>query len=117
MRNSGIGSNGLTLARHALLAHSYAERFPESFSETIPAHKVYCGAFQLNNLKDGASYSFAVQGATVATCSFTAYSDVGVTSLTMHLPPDHTTTIASKHTLYTFMVMGTHVYASWVPGY
>lgn len=47
--NSGIGSNGLTLARHALLAHSYAERFPESYSETIPADKVYCGRFQLQD--------------------------------------------------------------------
>ena len=47
--NSGIGSNGLTLARHALLAHSYAERFPESYSETIPANKVYGGRFQLRD--------------------------------------------------------------------
>ncbi len=47
--NSGIGSNGLTLARHALLAHSYAERFPESFSETIPVDKVYCGPYRLND--------------------------------------------------------------------
>ena len=53
--NSGIGSNGLTLARHALLAHSYAERFPESFSETIPVDKVYCGPYQLNDALPGSS--------------------------------------------------------------
>jgi phosphoribosylformylglycinamidine cyclo-ligase len=57
--NSGIGSNGLTLARHALLAHSYAERFPESFSETIPTDKVYCGRFQLQDLLPGTQRSIA----------------------------------------------------------
>jgi phosphoribosylformylglycinamidine cyclo-ligase len=57
--NSGIGSNGLTLARHALLAHSYAERFPESFSETIPADKVYCGRFQLRDTLPGTTRTVA----------------------------------------------------------
>jgi len=57
--NSGIGSNGLTLARHTLLAHSYAERFPESFSETIPADKVYCGRFQLSDTLPGTSHTVA----------------------------------------------------------
>ncbi|HTA89093.1 MAG TPA: AIR synthase related protein [Polyangiaceae bacterium] len=57
--NSGIGSNGLTLARHALLAHSYAERFPESFSETIALDKVYCGKFQLSDTLPGTSHSVA----------------------------------------------------------
>jgi phosphoribosylformylglycinamidine cyclo-ligase len=57
--NSGIGSNGLTLARHALLAHSYAERFPESFSETIPAAKVYGGRFQLKDELPGTSRDLA----------------------------------------------------------
>jgi phosphoribosylformylglycinamidine cyclo-ligase len=57
--NSGIGSNGLTLARHALLAHSYAERFPESYSETIPADKVYCGRFQLRDPLPGSAHDIA----------------------------------------------------------
>jgi phosphoribosylformylglycinamidine cyclo-ligase len=57
--NSGIGSNGLTLARHALLAHSYAERFPESFSETIPIDKVYCGKFQLTDTLPGSTQDVA----------------------------------------------------------
>lgn len=57
--NSGIGSNGLTLARHALLEHSYAERFPESFSETIPVDKVYCGKFQLGDTLPGSSHDVA----------------------------------------------------------
>lgn len=41
--NSGIGSNGLTAARHDSLANQYAEKYPESFSEDIPAELVYCG--------------------------------------------------------------------------
>ena len=75
-----------------------------------------CGAFNLHNLKDGGSYTFAVQGATSATCSFNAYSDAGVTGLTMHLPTDHAATTVSKHTIYTFVVLGTHAYAAWTPG-
>ena len=57
--NSGIGSNGLTLARHALLARSYAERFPESYSETIPADKVYCGRFLLGDALPRSSQNVA----------------------------------------------------------
>jgi phosphoribosylformylglycinamidine cyclo-ligase len=57
--NSGIGSNGLTLARHALLAHSYATRFPESFSETIAIDKVYCGKYQLSDTLPGTSHTVA----------------------------------------------------------
>src|SRR5450432_2510702 len=57
--NSGIGSNGLTLARHALLAHSYAARFPESFSETIAIAKVYAGRFQLTDTLPGTAHTVA----------------------------------------------------------
>ena len=76
-----------------------------------------CGAFNLWNMKDGASYTFGVKGTTSATCSFTAYSGSGSGSLTMHLPTDHGATTASKHTIYTFIVLGSDVYASWIPGY
>ena len=77
-----------------------------------------CTAFTLYNLKDGTSYMFAVKGTTAATCSFTAYPDSGGgAALTVHLPPDHGITVTNKQTLYTFVVMGTDVYVSWVPGY
>ncbi len=55
--NSGIGSNGLTLARHTLLKHEYAERFPESFSETIPRDAVYAGRYSLGDTLPGSSRS------------------------------------------------------------
>ena len=75
-----------------------------------------CGAFVLQNMKDGGSYTLAVKGATSATCAFTAYSDGGTTSLIVHMPQDHAATIVSTHTLYTFLVMGTDLYVSWMPG-
>lgn len=75
-----------------------------------------CGTFALHNMKDGASYTFAVKGTTSGTCIFTAFSDAGTTGITFHYPPDHAATIGGKHTVYTFLVMGTDVYASWVPG-
>ncbi|MGZ3806012.1 MAG: beta strand repeat-containing protein, partial [Pseudobdellovibrionaceae bacterium] len=76
-----------------------------------------CGSFALRNMKDGGAYTFVVKGATAATCTFTAYSDNGSTALTMHLAPDNGNTTASKHTVFTFIVLGTDVYMSWIPGY
>jgi phosphoribosylformylglycinamidine cyclo-ligase len=52
--NSGIGSNGLTLARHVLLRHEYATRFPETSSATIPSDRVYHGPFRLGDPLPGA---------------------------------------------------------------
>ncbi|MFN8790398.1 MAG: hypothetical protein ACK5Y2_02970 [Bdellovibrionales bacterium] len=76
-----------------------------------------CGAFTIRNAKDGASYTFAVQGTSVATCSFVAFSDAGSTPLTVRLPPGHGATTSGKQTLYSFLVMGSQLYVSWVPGY
>ncbi len=45
--NSGIGSNGLTSARHELLSHYYAEKYPESFDPNIDRKLMYCGPYQL----------------------------------------------------------------------
>ena len=42
--NSGIGSNGLTGARHDLLHHDYAKRYPESFDPNTELTYVYQGA-------------------------------------------------------------------------
>ena len=39
--NSGIGSNGLTSARHDLLEKYYASNFPESFDPNTPEEVVY----------------------------------------------------------------------------
>lgn len=76
-----------------------------------------CQGFALHNLKDGGSYMFVVKGASSATCSFSAFSDAGGAPLTVHLPPDHAQTIATKHTIYNIAVLGGDVYLSWTPGY
>jgi phosphoribosylformylglycinamidine cyclo-ligase len=47
--NSGIGSNGLTSARHDMLNHSYATRFPESFSPETDLRFVYNGPWNLTD--------------------------------------------------------------------
>jgi len=47
--NSGIGSNGLTSARHDLFKKSIAEKYPESFDPVIPENLVYAGSLGLTD--------------------------------------------------------------------
>lgn len=49
VHNSGIGSNGLTSARHDLLGRAYGERYPESAAADTPAHLRYCGPYNLDD--------------------------------------------------------------------
>jgi len=46
--NGGMGSNGLTAARHDVLDHEYAAKYPESFDPAIPADLVYSGNRRLD---------------------------------------------------------------------
>ncbi|WP_343075467.1 AIR synthase related protein [Ruficoccus amylovorans] len=48
--NSGIGSNGLTSARHELLSPYYREKYPETYDKATPADLVYCGPYKLEDL-------------------------------------------------------------------
>ncbi|MCB9064355.1 MAG: phosphoribosylformylglycinamidine cyclo-ligase [Chitinophagales bacterium] len=50
--NSGIGSNGLTSARHELLNKVYAEKYPESVDPNLPPDVVYNGKYRLTDLTD-----------------------------------------------------------------
>lgn len=45
--NGGMGSNGLTSARHDILSHALAEKFPESFDPAVPDDLVYSGSREL----------------------------------------------------------------------
>lgn len=45
--NSGIGSNGLTSARHDLFSNYLAIKYPESYDNTIPAELAYSGSMRL----------------------------------------------------------------------
>ena len=52
--NSGIGSNGLTNARHDVLSHVYAVKYPESYDKVnIPEDLVYVGKHQLTDSYEG----------------------------------------------------------------
>ena len=41
--NGGMGSNGLTSARHDVFAHDYALKYPESYDQSIDKDLVYAG--------------------------------------------------------------------------
>lgn len=45
--NGGMGSNGLTSARHDILSHALAEKFPESYDPAVPEDLVYSGSREL----------------------------------------------------------------------
>jgi phosphoribosylformylglycinamidine cyclo-ligase len=57
--NSGIGCNGLTSARHDVLDHTYAAKYPESFDPAIDEKYVYAGSKKLTDTLtiDGTPYS------------------------------------------------------------
>ena len=47
--NSGIGSNGLTSARHDILNKYYAENYKESYDTNLPDKVVYIGKYRISN--------------------------------------------------------------------
>lgn len=53
--NGGMGSNGLTSARHDVFSHDLAEKYPESFDPEVPKSLVYSGGIQLTDTVPGLS--------------------------------------------------------------
>ena len=51
--NGGMGSNGLTSARHDVFAKYLAERYPESYDANVPDELVYSGGKHLTDAVDG----------------------------------------------------------------
>ena len=51
--NGGMGSNGLTSARHDVFAHHYAEKYPESYDDCLPDDVVYVGSHSLTDRIEG----------------------------------------------------------------
>lgn len=47
--NGGMGSNGLTSARHDVFAHYLAKKYPESYDNQLPADLVYSGKLKLTD--------------------------------------------------------------------
>lgn len=47
--NSGIGSNGLTSARHDVLSKHYATTYPDSYYQNLPPEVTYIGKYNLTD--------------------------------------------------------------------
>jgi len=55
--NSGIGSNGLTSARHDFFDKFYAQKYPESFDPALSDEVVYIGSHKLTDLVSVPGYT------------------------------------------------------------
>ncbi len=51
--NSGIGSNGLTAARHDTLSNYYADNYPEAYDLNLSKEVVFRGKHRLNEVHEG----------------------------------------------------------------
>ena len=51
--NGGMGSNGLTSARHDVFSKSLAAKYPESFDPNVPKELVYSGSRELTDVLEG----------------------------------------------------------------
>jgi len=51
--NGGMGSNGLTSARHDVFAKYLAEKYPESYDKAVPEELVYSGGLKLTDNIEG----------------------------------------------------------------
>ena len=51
--NGGMGSNGLTSARHDVFSKYLAEKYPESYDHAVPEELVYSGGLKLTDAVEG----------------------------------------------------------------
>ncbi len=63
--NSGMGSNGLTSARHELLGADYRVKYPETYAPEVDPALVYCGKFAAQDPLPG-DPRFTVAGAVLS---------------------------------------------------
>ena len=47
--NGGMGSNGLTSARHDVFYHDYARKYPESYDPAVPEDLIFNGSLKLTD--------------------------------------------------------------------
>src|SRR5665648_1066996 len=55
--NGGMGSNGLTSARHDVFAKYLAQKYPESFDPAVPETLVFSGNCKLTDRVEAVSYT------------------------------------------------------------
>ncbi len=48
--NTGIGSNGLTLARHGTLSHDYYKKYPECYDQNTDKDLIFFGRYKLTDI-------------------------------------------------------------------
>ena len=51
--NGGMGSNGLTAARHDVFSHFFAAQYPESYDPALPDNLVYAGKYRMTDAVPG----------------------------------------------------------------
>ncbi len=51
--NGGMGSNGLTSARHDVFCKAVGERYPQTFDPAVPSDLVYSGSMELTQAVEG----------------------------------------------------------------
>lgn len=99
-----------------LVAYNAGTNTAIDFTKSNMAYtSLSAGAFTLNGLKDGGTYTLAVQGGTSGICSFTGSNPAGTAFV--FKSTNNGSTIATKQTLYTFLVMGTTIYFYMVAGF
>ncbi len=55
--NAGMGSNGLTAARHLLLHEAYREAYPETYADSMDRTLAYTGRFKLTDNLPGSDFT------------------------------------------------------------
>ena len=55
--NGGMGSNGLTSARHDVFSKYLAEKYPETYDHAVPEDLVYSGHYKLDSVINNSSAS------------------------------------------------------------
>ncbi len=51
--NGGMGSNGLTSARHDVLSNVYVEKYPETYDQNIDSDLIYSGNYLVTDQEEG----------------------------------------------------------------
>lgn len=86
--NGGMGSNGLTSARHDIFDKTVAERFPESYDPAVPYELVFAGTKGLTETMDIPGYGPITAGKLVLSPTRT-YAPVIKQVLDRHRPQIH----------------------------
>ena len=58
--NGGMGSNGLTSARHDVFGKDIARKYPETYDHAVPEELVYSGKYKLTDVVDGSPVDISV---------------------------------------------------------